>query len=368
MKKGFIKKLMTMAIIACLGCSVVGCSDKNKGNKAETDTRTTLEILNELDIKEYVTLGEYKGLKLEKAIVTVTDKEVEDELKAQLEQYPAKITDRDDVRKGDTANIDYVGRMDGKEFSGGSYKGYNLVIGSGSFIDGFEDALIGVKVGETKVLELKFPNPYPNNPDFAGKPVEFTVTVNSISAPLTEATDAWVAENIEGCSTVMEFKSTLYNMLKETEELAAETQLAYDGWMKVVETSTVHKYPDVLVERGAELYRDELETYAAYYGVDLEGYLKLAGATMEDFEKYAKEYGQSIASQSLINYAICQLEGYDLESDEYKAELKELAKEYNYTEEELFKKYNKDDIEQTVLLTIVCDLIVAEAEVTEVAK
>lgn len=368
MKTKFVKRLMAMALVACMGCAVVGCSDKDgsSDNSGKKDERTTYEVLKELDINDYITLGEYKGLKLEKEITIVTDKEVETEIKGQLEANPAVVKDRTDVRKGDTVNIDYVGRMDGKEFAGGKAEDQPLTIGSGMFIEGFEDGLIGAVVGETRVLELSFPDPYPNNPDFAGKPVEFEVTVNSISAPLEAPTDEWVKEYYKGCDSAADFPTFIKNSLQEAYDKAADDQLAYDAWTQVVEDTKVHKYPDVLVERGKDLYKEEIKTYATYYGMDVEEYLEFSGVTEDDYEGFAEEYGESIAAQGMINYAICQAEGFEIDGEAFKAELKLLAEEYELTEEELYKKYKQDDIEQTVLLNMVCDVLVESADITEV--
>lgn len=367
MKMKFAKKLVAMALVACMGCAIVGCSDKGgeSSNSGKKDTRTTYEVLSELDIKEYVTLGEYKGLKLEKEIAKVTDKEVQTEIEGQLAKFPVVVTDRTDVKKGDTVIMDYVGRMNGEAFSGGTAKDAELLIGSGKFIEGFEAGLIGKTVGEECVLELQFPKNY-GNADLAGKDCEFTVTVKTIKAPLKAPTDEWVVENFKECKNVADFENLMRTMLQEAYDLAADNQLAYTAWEAVVKATKVHKYPDILVERGKDLYRQEIETYAKYYGMDLEGYLKFSNVTKKDYEGYAKEYGESVAAQGMINYAICQLEGFTLDGDAFKAELKSLAEEYDSTEEELYKTYKQDDIEQTVLLNMVCNMIVEEAEVTEV--
>lgn len=372
MKNKLVKRWTVLALMSGMVLAAAGCSDKDKNSEANgntntsTDDRTTFEILSELDINEYITLGQYKELELEKKVAAVTEKEIEDEIEAALEAYPAKVTDRTDVRDGDIANIDFVGRMDGETFDGGTSEAFDLTIGSGSFIDGFEDGLIGANVGDTVVLDLHFPDPYKNNPDFAGKAVEFTVTINAIKAPLEEATDEWVAESIETCKTVEEYKETLRKMLAEVNEATAEEQLLYSAWTEVVEGTTIHKYPDILVERGAELYREQVEYYAQYSSMELEDYVEYCGATMEEFEQYAEDYGQSIAAQGMINYAICQLENIEIGGDVYKAGLEELLEKYECTEEELNKYYNRDDIEQTVLLNCVCDVILEQAKVTEV--
>lgn len=364
------KKLLMMVLAACMGFSMFGCSDKTddetNGNNSETDTRTTFEILDEVDIEEYLTLGNYKGLELEKTVAVVTDKEIDDEIEAALEAYPVEVKDRTDVQKGDTVNIDYVGRMDGEEFEGGSYEGFDLLIGSGQFIYGFEDGLIGAEVGETVVLDLNFPDPYQNNPDLAGDPVEFTVTINSISAPLEEITDEWVADNVTGCSTIEEYRETLGKMLAEANEVAADEQLVYSAWTNVVEATTIHQYEEILLERGEEAYRDNAEYYASYAGMELEAYVEYCGLTMDEFEQNAVEYGKNLTTHGMIVYAICQKEGIEVGGEEYEAELASILEEYDCTEEELFSYYDRDTIEQTIMLNCVCNLLIEEAEVTEV--
>lgn len=150
----------------------------------------------EVDPAECVTLGDYKKLTLEKKVEQVTDDDVQTAIMAET----AVTMDDPDatVQKGDTADIAYVGKVDGKEFDGGSSDSYNLVIGSGTFIDGFEDGVIGMKTGETKDLNLKFPDSYQST-DLAGKDVVFTVTVNAFTRPAEnidgwELDDAWVAK------------------------------------------------------------------------------------------------------------------------------------------------------------------------------
>ena len=191
-----IALLLTMTIAAA-GCTKnseettkTDVSDTTEENEteAEQDTEeadddqekepTTSELMAEIDVEKCVTLGEYKGITVEKTIEPVTDEDVEQEIQSALESYPVEVTNRS-VQEGDTVNIDYVGRIDGEEFEGGSDEGALLKIGSGQFIEGFEDGLIGASKGETRVLDLTFPQNYTE--DLAGKAVEFTVTVNTIN-------------------------------------------------------------------------------------------------------------------------------------------------------------------------------------------
>ena len=227
------KRVVMVALLLTLTIAAAGCTKKSEETNSndtntestdsteETDTTeeqqnteetedaqeegpTTSELMAEIDVAKCVTLGEYKGITVKKTIEPVTDEDVEKEIQTALEDYPVEVNNRS-VQEGDTVDIDYVGRIDGEEFEGGSDQGALLKIGSGQFIEGFEDGLIGASKGETRVLELTFPDNYTE--DLAGKAVEFTVTVNAIKEPLEEPNDEWVAANIEGYYTVDEYKA-----------------------------------------------------------------------------------------------------------------------------------------------------------------
>ena len=221
MKKKLLMTMMMLGICAaCAGCSQdtsdtdtdtaqteevsteavteenVETEEEGTGESAEV---TTADLMKDIDVEKCVTLGQYKGITVEKTIQAVTDEDVENEIQSALASYPVEQEGRE-AQEGDTVNIDYVGRIDGEEFEGGSDTGADLLLGSGQFIEGFEDGLIGATAGETRVLDLTFPSDYTE--ELSGKDVEFTVTVNAVKVPLEEPTDERVAANIEGYSTV----------------------------------------------------------------------------------------------------------------------------------------------------------------------
>ena len=175
---GFLAALLSVCMLA--GC---GAKDTGDGTGSGSGAGTESTALKDMDVDKYVTLGEYKGLAVTVDTVEVDEDEwdslVNNVYYGNITAENGGITDRA-VETGDTVNIDYEGKKDGVAFDGGTAQGYDLTIGSGSFIDGFEDGLIGVMPGETVDLDLSFPEVYPNNPDLAGQPVVFTVTVNYI--------------------------------------------------------------------------------------------------------------------------------------------------------------------------------------------
>ena len=375
-----IAMLLTMTIAAA-GCTKKSeettkaeVSDTTEQNEAEAeqDTEvddaqeeepTTAELMAEIDVEKCVTLGEYKGITVEKTIEPVTDEDVEQEIQSALESYPVEVTNRS-VQEGDTVNIDYVGRIDGEEFEGGSDEGALLKIGSGQFIEGFEDGLIGASKGETRVLDLTFPQNYTE--DLAGKAVEFTVTVNTINEPLEEPNDEWVAANIEGYYTVEEYKAGIRSEQEENNKQTAEEQMRYTAWTKVVDGCTINEYPETLVEMGKKLYTRQAETYAQYAGMELKEFIESSGITQEEFDANAEEYGKDVAAQALVNQAICNAEGYTIGDEAYQEAMTNMLAEYGCTEEELISAYGQDNVEQSIMMNRVIQLILDNAVIEEV--
>lgn len=344
-----------------------GPEDQETEDKAdaeeEEDTPTTAELMADIDVEKCVTLGEYKGITVEKTIESVTDQDVEDEIQEALQDYPVEVTNRT-VQEGDTVNIDYVGRIDGEEFEGGSDQGADLKIGSGQFIEGFEDGLVGASKEETRTLDLTFPDGYVQ--DLAGKDVEFTVTVNTIKEPLTEATDEWVAANIEGYYTVDEYKAGIRSEQEENNQQTADEQVRYTAWMTVVDGCTINEYPDTLVEMGKKLYIQQAETYAQYASMELDDFIESSGITQEEFDENAEEYGKNVAAQALVSQAICNAEGFAIGDEAYQEELNKMITEYGCTEEELISGYGQDNVEQSIMVNRVCQLILDNAVIEEV--
>lgn len=329
----------------------------------ETDeAKTTAELMADIDVDKCVVLGDYKGITVEKSIVSVSDEDVEKEIQTALASYPVEVERA--AQEGDTVNIDYVGTMDGEEFEGGSDQGADLQLGSGQFIEGFEEGLIGAVKGETRTLDLTFPQEYTQ--DLAGKEVQFTVTVNAVKAPLEEPTDEWVASSIEGYYTLEEYKAGIRSEQEENNKANAEEQVRYTAWTQVVENCTINEYPETLVEMGRELYRQQAALYAKYAGMELDAFIETSGLTQEEFAANTEEYGKDIAAQALVNQAICTAEGFKIGDEGYKTALEKMLAEYGCTEEELINIYGRDNVEQSIMMNRVSDLILENATITEV--
>lgn len=338
--------------------------DTESDNTEDTseDTPTTAELMAGIDVEKCVTLGDYKGVTVEKTIQSVTDEDVQNEIDNALANYPVEVDQA--AKEGDTVNIDYVGKIDGEEFDGGSDQGADLKLGSGKFIDGFEDGLIGARKGETRTLNLTFPEDYTQ--DLAGKAVEFTVTVNAVKEPLSEPTDQWVADNIEGYDNIADYKAGIRSEQEESNEQTAENQVRYAAWTQVIDNCTINEYPETLVEVGKKLYEQQVETYAKYAGMELDAYIESSGLTQEEYQSNMEEYGKNVAAQALVCQAICDKEGFTIGDDDYQKALQDMLTEYGCTEDELIQTYGQDNVEQSIMLNRVSNLILENANVTEV--
>lgn len=380
------KRAIMISMLLVMALSVTGCSQKtatkDKDTKTEEtaktddaeetesdntedtseDTPTTAELMAGIDVEKCVTLGDYKGVTVEKTIQSVTDEDVQNEIDNALANYPVEVDQA--AKEGDTVNIDYVGKIDGEEFDGGSDQGADLKLGSGKFIDGFEDGLIGARKGETRTLNLTFPEDYTQ--DLAGKAVEFTVTVNAVKEPLSEPTDQWVADNIEGYDNIADYKAGIRSEQEESNEQTAENQVRYAAWTQVIDNCTINEYPETLVEVGKKLYEQQVETYAKYAGMELDAYIESSGLTQEEYQSNMEEYGKNVAAQALVCQAICDKEGLAIGDDDYQKALQDMLTEYGCTEDELIQTYGQDNVEQSIMLNRVSNLILENANVTEV--
>ena len=265
-----------------------------------------------IDVASCVTLGDYKGLSLTKEIQQVTDEDVQKAIDSAVSTTLQEVDEA--AAEGDTVNIDYVGTLDGEEFDGGSAEGYDLVLGSHSFIDGFEDGLVGCKAGEEKKLNLTFPANY--NEELGGKDVVFKVKVNAVKRAAKEISEEWVLANTDSAS-IEDYGRATRVQLEESNAANAEYNLQSAAWQTVVEGSTINQYPEKLVEFGSAVYANQLESYCQYYNVSLDDYLSTVGSSKEEYEEQKKNYGENLAAQLLVMAAIESAEGLSNEDDEY---------------------------------------------------
>lgn len=316
---------------------------------------------------KYVELGEYKGVEYTRTVTEIG----EEQIQAQLDSFVSGLAENEEVKDravedGDIVNIDFVGTMDGEAFDGGTSEGYDLTIGSGSFIDGFEQGLIGHNIGEEVSLDLKFPDPYENDPEKAGKEVNFAVTINSISVKTTpELTDALVKENTD-YDTIEAYKDSIKENLEKQAESSADTQAETDIFNKVLENCKITGYDEdevkELVDAQFEQFKQTAESYEAY-GYTYEAILEANGYTSEDeLKEGITEYCKSYLDQKMVLYCIAREEGIKVTSDETDAMVKEYMENYSIeTEEEVYDYFGDDYFEYRVISDKVMELLKKEA-------
>lgn len=339
------KKIVALGLIAGMLMTTAGC-----GNK-------------------YVTLGEYKNLEVEYSCsqTEVTDSDIEEKISTDLQEFAEKVTDKKyKAQNGDTVNIDYKGLKDGKAFEGGTAEGYDLKLGTNTFIDGFESGLVGCKIGEKRDLNLTFPENY-NKSSLAGKAVVFKVTVNSITtAPkLEDLTDEFVAEKIEGFSTVKEYKESVKKELQEQldENVAITKEDA--AWAQVTSNAKMKEYPEEDVKELVSLMEERYTQYANSYGVELDDFIQQTGSTREEFDKQVEEGAKQEVASRLIAQAIADKEKISVSDDEYKQGVKDYMEQYQYSsEEDLLKDVPEETIRIELLREKVKKFVVENSKLT----
>lgn len=317
---------------------MTGCSSNNASN-------------------EYVSVGGYKEIEVSdiEEPGEVTDEDVDNYIEGVRNQNATteEIKDRA-VESGDVVNIDYTGKMDGEEFDGGSSAGYSLEIGSGSFIPGFEDSIIGHMPGDTFDWEGSFPDPYTGNPDFSGKPVTFTITVNYINGETTlpELTDEFVQTVSDTSKTVKEYREEIKKMLSENSTTDYDMQLQEAAWQAVLEKAEIKGYPDGEVEQLKSQLVEQYKTAAKDAGMEVEDFLQqFYGMSEEDFNKQAEEAAKESVKQKIIADAIAEQEKLIPKDDELEKEYEALAEQYGYADVDALKEAADEETLKDIIIS-----------------
>lgn len=281
----------------------------------------------EVALKPEVTLGEYKGLEVAKTVVEVTDEEVSAELVKEQEKNAREITVEDRaVADKDIVNIDYAGSIDGVAFDGGTAEGQMLEIGSHSFIDTFEEQLIGHNIGEDVDVNVTFPEEY-HAPELAGKPALFKVKINGIKAKELPVIDDDFAQDVSEFDTLDEFKADIRTKLTEKKEAAAKTDKENAVVDKAIENAQMD-IPQPMIDSQADQMADEFAQRIQYQGLTLDQYFQFTGLTrekmMEDIQPQAKKAIQT----RLVLEAIVAAENIEATDEDLDEELTKMAAMY----------------------------------------
>ena len=333
-------------------------SDKESTGTVSGDTR----LVSVDDVSKYVTIGQYKGLSLDKTVEAVTDDMVDGRIKEELQNKAEEVTEGS-VQNGDVVTINYVGTKDGVAFDGGTANNYELTIGSGTFIDGFEDGIIGMKKGQTKDLDLTFPEEY-SSEELAGQEVVFKVTLQSFKrAP--ELTDDWAAKNTD-CKTAEEYRKEIRTTLEDEAKTSAQNTLRETAWNTVLSASEVKEYPQDDLDTAKTEFKTLYENYAKQGDMTLEDFVKAQGISMDDFEEQSSQYAEYKVKQNLIVQGIMDAENMTLEDEKSLSIQDELIKAYNVKDlAALVDKYGQAAVDESIGLLRVEDFILDNATVEE---
>ena len=312
-----------------------------------------------------VELGEYKGLEVKKPTYEVNDEEVEKQL-ASMQEKNARVTTKEEgtVEDKNIAVIDFKGYIDGNAFEGGEGTDFSLEIGSGSFIDNFEEQLIGLSVGDTKEVNVTFPENY-GSEELNGKPAKFDVTVKEIKVKEVPALDDEFAKDASEFETLAELKEDIKKSLQKAEDQKAENEFEEAIITAVIENTKLD-LPQVMVEKEIDHMMNDLENRLKYQGLTLDQYMEFTGNTPEKMRDFMKENAERKVKADIIIDAIAKAENIEATEEELKEKALEVAKMYSGGDHEkmadLLIKAQKPMLENEIRIVKTLDLLKANVK------
>lgn len=356
-----MKKSVKIVLCSLVAMVVVSGCAKEEATTTETTVasgETVAEEVVDIDPGTIVSLGEYKGLEVTAISTEVTDEELEAQIQSMLAMYPeeVEVTDRA-AQNGDVVNIDYEGKKDGVAFTGGTAQGYDLTLGSNSFIDGFEAGLVGAKVGETLDLDLTFPEVYQSE-ELAGQAVVFTITVNSITEEKEAVFDDAFAQRVSDFQTADELEADTLAWMIEDKEYQATQTMENEAFLKAIEVAEFAVNEEAVEAQ----YESQLSYYTQMtqmYGMELADFVAMYGMTEDDFKAELRTSAETAIKQQILAEAIAEAEGLVVED----ADLDELAVLYGTTKEDLKATYGDEAVEDTAIVFKVVEFLLENATI-----
>lgn len=297
----------------------------------------------EVAVKPGVTLGQYKGIEVEETIIEVTDEEIEAELKKTQEQNAREIVVDRPAENGDTVVIDYEGSVDGVLFEGGSAQGHALVLGSHSFIPGFEEQLVGAAADADVDVNVTFPEEY-HAPDLAGKAALFKVKVHEVKTKELPEIDDDFAQDVSEFDTLEEYKADVKKTIEERKAGQALTQKQEKVITKAVENAEMD-IPDPMVTTQARQMMDQYAQQLQYNGLSMEQYLQFTGMTSEMFLDQMKAQAKRNIENRLVLEEIAKAENIEISEEEVEEEFSRMAEKYNMEVEKLKEIFGESETE-----------------------
>lgn len=316
-------------------------------------------------IKPDVTLGTYKGIEIEGHDVSVTDEEVKLAIEAELKKAEVlKDKLEGSLAEGDTAIFDFKGLKDGVAFEGGTAENFQLEIGSGQFIPGFEEQMIGLQIEEERSINLTFPEDY-HAEELAGAPVVFEVKLWEIKVKETpELTDEFVRSLDKGVKTVEEYEQLVKGDLLKAKELEERNRVTDSVILKVSEEAVV-SIPQAMIDQESAQYKQNLEQQAKQYGLDLETYISFSGQTLEQFNEQVDKQSELRLSQMLVIEAIMVKEHISASDEEVANKYTEIATQYNMPVAEIKKYIDDEAIKMEVGFTKTLDFLYENTKIVK---
>ncbi|REI13537.1 trigger factor [Staphylococcus felis] len=317
-------------------------------------------------VEPEVELGDYKGLEIAKQETELTDEELEETVKQRLEAMADMVVKEDgQVEEGDTVNLDFDGYVDGEQFEGGQAGGYDLEIGSGMFIPGFEEQLVGLKVGEEKDVEVTFPEEY-HAEELAGQPATFKTKINEIKTKEVPELDDELANELDSeANTVDEYKANLRKQLEESKQTEAENLQKEEAITLATDNAKID-IPEAMVKTEQDRMLQEFAQRIQQQGLDLETYYQISGQSEEDLRNQMSEDAEQRVKTNLTLSAIADKEDIQVSDEDIDNELETMSKQFNISVEDIKKTLgNTDIVKNDVRIKKVIDLLVKEAKLVD---
>lgn len=322
-----------------------------------------LVMLVDVQVKPEFEVGTYKGVEVKKEEVKVSEDEVELELKEMATRGARLVSADKALESGDTAVIDYEGFDNGVAFEGGKGENYSLVIGSNTFIPGFEDQLIGKKAGEEVEVNFTFPEKY-HAPNLAGKPVVFNVKVNDVKVKeIAEINDEF-AKDVSEFETLKELKDSIRTKLEEQAKKSVEDKMKNDIISKICDNTEV-EIPSAMVEHQLDNLIMQFNYQLQYQGLNLKQLLDMSGKTIDDLKDERREDAKKGVKMTLVLEKIAEVENVQISDEEFDAEIYKMASMYNIESDKLKNTLREEEIEgikEELKIRKVVDLLVKNAK------
>lgn len=318
----------------------------------------------EVAVKPEVTLGKYLGVPVKKTDVAVTEEETDAEIEKERESNARMITVEDRaVADGDTAVIDYEGFMDGETFEGGKGENHSLVIGSHTFIDNFEEQLIGKNTGDELEVHVTFPEEY-HAPELAGKPAVFQVKINEIKTKELPDLDDEFAQDVSEFDTLAEYRESVVKKLTKRKENEARHAKEEEAIQKIIEDSQM-EIPDAMVDTQTRSMVDDFANRMAQQGLGMEQYLQFTGSTIEQLMEQMKPDALKRIQSGLVLEAIAEAEHIEVSDEDVEAEIENMAGMYGMEADklkEIIGDNEKENMKKDLAIRKAVDLVVEKAE------